>query len=377
MKYPSFVALLCLSFAFAASQAAEPHAIKIGVQIPLTGERAAVGRLMRNGVHMAADAINSRADDNGISVELVLQDDGSRADGALKSAQALAGDAQILAILGEINSPLVLAGAPVIDEAGVPYLTAGSSPRTTAASKWIFRAGAGDSLMADLLTRYLVENLHVKSYAILHDKTGIHNQRSDAIAALLSERYGLKALVNGKWSPGDTEFRPALKQIEEQHPMVLLAFGESQEGPTFLKQATALHMETQIVTQRDFGVQRVLDLAGPAGEGMMVITEYAPELQGSATQAWNVEYGKRFGGGANVIAAQYYDALMLVAEAAKTGGASRIGIQSGLRQLKGYPGIVGDYTFDASRNGVHRFFIARVISGKLSRVTVLEENPRQ
>lgn len=371
------VALWCLSALPSSSSAADRHPIKIGVQIPITGERASVGRLMANGLQMAADAINSRGGENAISVEIVLQDDGSTTDGALKSAEALAGNAQVLAIVGEINSPLVLAGAPVIDKAGVPYLTAGSSPRTTAASKWIFRAGASDALMADLLSRYLVENLHMKSYAIVHDKTGIHNQRSEMIAALIGEKYGLKALATGTWAPGDRDFSTALKEVEAQRPMVLLAFGETPEGAAFLRQSAALHANTQIVTQRDFGVQRVLDEAGAAGEGTIVITEYAPELQDPVTQAWNAEYRRHFGGDANVIAAQYYDSLMLLAEAAKIGGRSRSGIQSGLQQLKGYQGIVGDYTFDASRNGIHRFFIARVSAGKLSPVTVLEENPRQ
>ena len=105
----------------------------------------------------------------------------------MKSLDKFVSDPQVLAVAGEINSPFVLASAPVIDKEGIPYLTAGSSPRTTAQSKWIFRVGASDAFLVDAMARYAAEDLKVKSIAILHDKTGIHNQRADLLAGVLKE----------------------------------------------------------------------------------------------------------------------------------------------------------------------------------------------
>ena len=87
--------------------------VKIGVQIPLTGERSAVGRLMGNGLQMAVDAINGRT--GSTKVELVFADDASTPEGALEAINDLVKDPQIVCIIGEINSPLVLASVPVIN----------------------------------------------------------------------------------------------------------------------------------------------------------------------------------------------------------------------------------------------------------------------
>ena len=96
-------------------------------------------------------------------------------------------------------------------------------------------------------------------------------------------------------------------------------------------------MHARVVAQRDFGVKRVIDEAGAAAEGALIVTEYSPDLQGPVTQAWNAAYGNHYGGDANIIAAQYYDALMLLAEAVKTGGANRAGVKAGLESLHGFP----------------------------------------
>jgi hypothetical protein len=45
---------------------------------------------------------------------------------------------------------------------------------------------------------------------------------------------------------------------------------------------------------------------------------------------------------ADVIAAQYYDALILLVEAAKS-GASRTGIKSGLDRIKNFKGVLAGY----------------------------------
>jgi hypothetical protein len=69
---------------------------------------------------------------------------------------------------------------------------------------------------------------------------------------------------------------------------------------------------------------------------------------------------------------------MLLAEAVKTGGANRAGVKAGLERIHGFPGVVADYTFDSARNGVHRFYMAKVADGRLSLVKTLvktlEEN---
>ena len=111
------------------------------------------------------------------------------------------------------------------------------------------------------------------------------------------------------------------------HSQAILALGETPEGGSFFRQAKASGVQAQIIGQRDFGVRRVFEEAGGAAEGALIFTEYAPDVQADATKTWNAAYKKLYASDANIIAAQYYDAVLLLAEAVKTGGASRAGIK--------------------------------------------------
>ncbi len=360
-------AVLALVFLTSAVQA---QAVKVGVQLPLTGERADVGKLMQNALQMALDKVNAGA--KGPKLELVWSDDASTADGSVKALDKLVHDPQVIAIAGEINSPLVLASAPIVDKEAVPYLTGGSSPRTTAASKWIFRAGASDTVLAGFIAQFIVDDLKAKDVAILHDKTGVHNQRAGFVADTLKEK-GIVASVNATWSPGDKDFAAQIGQVKASNAKVLVALGETAEGGAFLKQVKSSGLQVQVIGHRDFGVKPVLDEAGAAAEGTLIFTEYAPALMSPATQTWAADYKKRFGADANVIAAQYYDSLLMIAEAIKAGGSTRAGVKTGLEGLKAFKGIMADYTFDANHNGVHRFFVAKVSGGKLTLAKTVTE----
>jgi ABC-type branched-subunit amino acid transport system substrate-binding protein len=87
--------------------------------------------------------------------------------------------------------------------------------------------GASDAVMADLLTQYVVNELHLKSFGLMHDRTGIHNQRAQLITSVLKERIGIATLVDVSWAPGDRSFAAQMDQIKASGPEAILAFGET------------------------------------------------------------------------------------------------------------------------------------------------------
>ena len=348
--------------------------MRIGVQLPLCGERAAVGRTIKSGVAMAVEAVNREGGIGGVPVEVIYEDDQDTEQGAREALKKLVRDHQVVAVVGELFSRYVIACRDIVEEAGVPYLTGGTSPRTTEQTRWIFRVGASDAVLADLLARYAVGDLKLNKLAILHDQTGIHNARAEMVVKVLKERYGIEPVVRAGWKPGDRDFTPQLSQIKAHPVQAILALGETGEAGPFLRQVKALGLQTQVIAHRDFGTTRALEEAGGAAEGVVIMTEYIPALQEPERQAWARAYQERYGTEANVISAQYYDAVLLLAEAAKRGGASREGVRLGLEKLKGFRGVLADYTFDAKRNGVHRLYVAKITAGKPTLVTILEES---
>src|SRR5215470_16808532 len=98
-----------------------------------------------------------------------------------------------------------------------------------------------------------------------------------------------------------------------------------------------------------------------------------PSLLDAERQSWAQAFQQRYGREATIIAAQHYDALLVLAEAMKRAGATRGQVKTGLEQLRGFHGVMADYTFDAKRNGVHRFYLVRIRGGKPVLEALLEE----
>lgn len=356
--------------------ASEQEALKIGVQLPLTGGRAPVGRIIQNGLEMALEAINLAREIDGISLELIYEDDQDTRKGAIEALNKLISEHQVVAVIGEPFSPYVLASRGTVEQAGVPYLTGGTDPRMTEHTRWVFRVGASDALLADLMARYVVERLKLKRLAVLHDRTGIHNARAELLVKTLREKYGIVPLVQGSWRPGETDFTTQLEKVKASVVEAVIALGETSEGGPFLRQVKAFDPQVKVIAHRDFGARWVLEEAGEAAEGVSIFSEYIPELQDSQRRAWAMAYQERYGVEANVIAAASYDALLLIAEAIKQGGGSREGIRGALERLEGFRGVMADYTFDMDHNGVHRFYVALIKGGRPVLTELLQERPR-
>jgi branched-chain amino acid transport system substrate-binding protein len=349
--------------------------IKIGVQLPQSGERARVGLMIRRAIEMAVEDVNRKGGIDGVSLVPVWEDSHDSADGAVEAIRRLIGEPRVVAIVGELFSPFALASRPAVEQAGVPYVIGGTSPRTTEGAQWTFRVAASDAVLADLLARYVGETLKLKKLAVLSSRIGVHNIRADLLAKALQQRYNVVPMVRDTWNPDDRDFTSQLDKVKAATVEAIVALGETGEGAAFLKQAAALPGRPQVIAHRDFGVRSVLDDAGAAADGVLIVTEYSPALLDADRQSWAQAFQQRFGVEPNVIAAQHYDAIVLLAEAMRRSGTTRAQVKAGLEQLHGFRGVMADYTFNAGRNGVHRFHVVRIRDGKPTLETVLDERP--
>ena len=97
---------------------------------------------------------------------------------------------------------------------------------------------------------------------------------------------------------------------------------------------------------------------------------------GIGTTAPNAKLDVRGTGTQNAPADSDATAAVLITStggAAQQGGEGRTGIKTGLERLKAFKGVMADYTFDASHNGAHRFFVAKVSGCKLTLAATLSE----
>lgn len=89
--------LIAVGAAFGSGIEAGQRAMRIGVQLPLGGERAAVGRTIKGSVEMAVEAVNQEGGVGGVPVEVIYEDDRDTEQGAREALGKLVQDHRAVA----------------------------------------------------------------------------------------------------------------------------------------------------------------------------------------------------------------------------------------------------------------------------------------
>ncbi len=85
-----------------ASLAADP--LKVGVVLPLTGDRARVGEIQKNSFILAMDLINQGGGIGGQTVSVIIEDDNDQPDLARSAAEKLIQEDGVLVLTGSSRS---------------------------------------------------------------------------------------------------------------------------------------------------------------------------------------------------------------------------------------------------------------------------------
>ncbi len=144
--------------------------VKIGLDNPLTGTYAAVGKNELIGCQLAVEQINAKGGITGRQVELLVEDSTSGDAGtAVQKARKLIERDKVNFLLGNVNSALALAMAQVSNEKGVLHIVPGghTDAVTGTSCHWnVFRVCNTTQMEANAVTPALIKNAGKKWYYI-------------------------------------------------------------------------------------------------------------------------------------------------------------------------------------------------------------------
>ena len=147
--------------------------IKIGLDNPLTGTYAAVGKNELIGCQLAVDQINAKNGILGRKIELLVEDSTSGDAGtAVQKARKLIERDNVDFLVGNVNSALAQAMAQVSNEKGVLHVVPGghTDPITGADCKWnVFRVCNTTRMEANAVSSLLFETYGKKWHFITPD----------------------------------------------------------------------------------------------------------------------------------------------------------------------------------------------------------------
>uniref|UniRef100_I2Q3M0 ABC-type branched-chain amino acid transport system, periplasmic component n=1 Tax=Desulfovibrio sp. U5L TaxID=596152 RepID=I2Q3M0_9BACT len=361
--------LLCLALVlgFASVAFGADDVVRIGVFLPLTGQNAFGGQLELEGVQMANKETPTVL---GKKVELFVVDNKSDKVESANAVQRLIEKEKVQAIIGTYGSSLAMAGGEVAERAHIPQVaTSATNPLVTQGKKYIFRVCFIDPYQGAGAATYAYKNLGLKKAAMLVD---VANDYSVGLSKYFERSFtklGGKVVSVLNYQSGDQDFTAQLTKIISEKPDVLFIPSYFAEGAVIMKQAAELGATFRIMGGDAMDNPEITAIGGKAVEGFIHTTfPYDPSMKNMSpmakkfTDGWKALYKDKE---PNVNSALGYDAYMLIIDAiTRAGKADPEAITKALAETKGFVGVTGTTSINATHDAEKPVGIVEIKNGK-------------
>ncbi|HEY3916701.1 MAG TPA: ABC transporter substrate-binding protein [Stellaceae bacterium] len=241
--------------------------IKIGVDNPLTGIYAALGKNENTGMQLAADQINAKGGILGRKVELVIEDSTSdKTDVAVQKARKLIQSDKVDFLVGNVNSSHAIAIAQVAAELKTPHIVPGghADAVTGSSCQWTtFRICNTGAMQGNAMAKPLVK-IGKKIYIIAQDYAFGHALHDGLVKA--AAKVGGTIVGTDFFPLGTTDYSAVLIKARAANPDVLVDLAAGDDGINSIKQAV------------QFGLDKQLHIAGMQQE-LEVVEGLPPEAR--------------------------------------------------------------------------------------------------
>ncbi len=293
--------------------------LKIGSLSPLTGQYAADGNDIKQGVEIAIAQWKARGGVPGYDeIEYLPQDSGCDGKQAVSAANKLV-NLGVVGVIGAYCSSATLPASEVLMEGDVVMITPASTNEkvTERGHKLMFRACGRDDDQAKVVVEFLSRELKAKRVAIVDDKTTY-----TAGLAKNIKKFGkgkLEFVAHEHVNQGDKDFSGVLTKIKATKPDVLYMSLYNPEGNLMAIQARRLGLKAALMSEDAVYHPNYLTIAKDAGEGTFFTFGQPPSEDIPEVAAFIKAYAAKYGKPGSYSAYAYDAANVLLGAVAKVG----------------------------------------------------------
>lgn len=362
---------LTAGVAASGAQAAEKP-VKIGVQAPITGDYAAEGQGIKNGVKLLIDEQNAKGGLLGHKVEMVVCDDEGKPATAAICGRKLVNDG-VIAVIGTYTSGAALAAAPIYSAANVIQTSDGTSDELTQKGwKTFFRNAPPNSAEAVFTAQYLIKAKHYKRIVVLTDHSSYATGLADSVVKEIKAAGG-NVVAKDFITAGTQDYSAVLTKIKAEKPDALYFSGYYTDGGLIRAQMVQLGLNAAFVGGDANQNEAFAKIAGPAVKGAIIINVPSPEnLPYPEAKQFLADYVKAYGSQPpSIYTFTNADGLRAVFQAAEaTKSIEPAKLIAHMHNLKSFNGLTGSFKWDAKGERVGSPFTAFEVEANGSYKTV-------
>ncbi|MCU0792888.1 MAG: ABC transporter substrate-binding protein [Opitutaceae bacterium] len=364
MKHLALWSVLLVGLLLTGCGRSAAPAVKIGLNAEITGELSAVGTSSRNAAELLVAEVNAAGGlvvaGKTYPIELIVGDNGGRADQAASTAQRLASQNNVLAMVGPNASACAIPASAIAESLGVTMISPWSTnPKTTvdavtgAPKAYVFRGCFTDLFQARVLAKFTLDNLKARRVAVLYDVASeAPNGQATLFRRTFEEAGGVVAAFE-TYTTGDRDFAAQLTKIRAAQPDVIFLPAYYNDVPLITRQARRLGISAPFVGSDTWSTPEIIKLGGEDVEGAYFCNHYSTAIATPEAQKFVADYTAKYGQAPDDVAALTYDSLGLLLKAIQASGRvdDRRAVRDALAAIPAYDGVTGTMRFPVSGGG--------------------------
>ncbi|MDD4983963.1 MAG: ABC transporter substrate-binding protein [Candidatus ainarchaeum sp.] len=341
----------------------ETGIIKTGVIAPLTGVRADAGEYISNAIAIAKEELDSNKDKK-YKLEFVFEDSQYKPDIAVTVANKLLDYDNVNYIIGPSGSSEVLAVAPITEEQKKILMIPGAqTPEISDAGEYIFRLMHNSAQEAPIFAKFVAKNMKSDTIHLLVINTAFGSGYLKYFVPAL-EAEGKKVGLIEYFESSEMDFKQPLAKIKSENPTDIFPMSTAKQFGTILVQAKEIDLNAQFYMVGTEGPDLV-KIAGFLVEGVKYPYSYdALSSDDSKVKVFYNNYLNKFKSEPDTIAANTYDAVMLLSNCFEKFGDKVEEVKTCLYNTKNYFGVSGTFSIDSKGDAVKKIIIKTVKDGK-------------
>jgi branched-chain amino acid transport system substrate-binding protein len=302
------------------------------------------------GLALAAEEVNDAGGIAGRHLRLLKADDHESVNDGLRVAQAFAGNPDVVAVIGHLQSYVSVPAAAVYDAAGLVMLApASTDPELTARGYTRVFRGTFTDLQQGFQLAELARASGYRRIAIIY----IRNTYGRGVANSFEEHateLGLNIVARQGYdpdAPAEQAFDAVLTDWHGLQFDAMLVAGEVPTAAEFIVQARRHGISAPVLGGDAMSSPALITVGGSAVEGAVVLSSFHPEDPRARTQTFVRAFRTRYGRMPDAGAALGYDAVGLLADAMRRASAiTPDQIAKALHATTDWEGVTGRFAFD-------------------------------
>ena len=358
--------IVLVSFAVHLSSAQAEQVIKIGLNLPLSGNRGSTGISSREGAELIKDQINAsgglQIGGSKYKVEYVYADNQSDPQGAVAATLQLITRDKVIGIVGPNASSNAIPAGSICESFKTPMISPTSTnPKTTENRPFVFRACFLDNFQGEVMAKFAASEFKAKKAAVLYNIASAYPKGlAEFFKSSFEAQQGAGSVVVFEdFLSNETDLSKHLDKIVASDADVLFLPQYAHEIPSFVGQARARGWTKPILGGDAWESSDLMANCGDLCKGLYFSSHFGAIGAKGKTQVFVEQYQKKYNQLPTGYGALGYDAAYLLLTAIGSMDTlspnlleNRAATKDKLAAIKGFEGVSGTLDMNAAGDPV-------------------------